>query len=142
MLLALGLAACGGGDSGSAEGGASGGSKQGEAKGGDDAKSGGGGGMGDGGEKPGGSPSSGGEAAEFKPKPHNDSGGGSQQFRQKGGDNSIQEYGAEADVGSLRVEGERSFVIYTGVGGTVLAMPMANEDGEWKVASLSGLPLS
>jgi len=136
MLLALGLAACGGGDSSSAEGGASGGSKQGEAK------SGGGGGKGDGGQKSGGSPSNGGGAAEFKPKPHNDSGGGSQQFRQKGGDNSIQEYGAEADVGSLRVEGERSFVIYTGVGGTVLAMPMANEDGEWKVASLSGLPLS
>jgi len=213
MLLALGLAACGGGDSSSAEGGASGGSKQGEAK------SGGGGGKGDGGQKSGGSPSNGGGAAEFKPKPHNDSGGGSQQFRQKGGDNSIQEFGTEADpeefdaaaaalhnfldaraegnwgaacdymskavvesfeklatqakqieetscagilerltnpaarksmraeaekadVGSLRVEGERSFVIYTGVGGTVLAMPMANEDGEWKVASLSGLPLS
>ena len=213
LLLALGLAACGGGDSSSAEGGASGGSKQGEAK------SGGGGGKGDGGEKSGGSPSNGGEAAEFKPKPHDDSGGGSQQFRQKGGDNSVQEFGeeageeefnaaavalhnfldaraagnwgaaceymsksvvesfeklaaqakqieetscaailgkltnpaakksmkteaAKADVGSLRVEGDRSFVIYTGIGGTVMAMPMANEGGEWKVASLAGTPLS
>jgi len=33
-------------------------------------------------------------------------------------------------------------IIYTGIGGTVLAMPMANEDGDWKVASLSGVPLS
>jgi len=48
----------------------------------------------------------------------------------------------KANVGSLRVEGDRSFVIYTGVKGTVLAMPMANEGGEWKVASLAGTPLS
>ena len=49
---------------------------------------------------------------------------------------------AKANVGSLRVEGDRSFVIYTGVKGTVLAMPMANEDGDWKVASLAGTPLN
>ena len=48
----------------------------------------------------------------------------------------------KANVGSLRVEGERSFVIYTGIDGTVLAMPMANEGGDWKVASLAGTPLS
>jgi hypothetical protein len=48
---------------------------------------------------------------------------------------------AKADVGSLRVEGDRSFVIYTGIKGDVLAMPMANESGEWKVASLAGTPL-
>ena len=221
LLLAFGLAACGGGGgegsgSTSAEAGdrkqpqggsADAGSKQGGAKGGK------------GGEgEPEGS-SGEGEAAGFTPRPHNDSGGGSQQFRQKGGDNSVQDFGAEADpeefnaaavalhnfldaraeghwaaaceymskavvesfeklatqakqieetscagilekltnpaakksmkaeaanadVGSLRVEGERSFVIYTGIGGTVLAMPMANEGGEWKVASLAGTPLS
>jgi len=222
LLLAFGLAACGGGGgegsgSTSAEAGgqaqpqggsADAGSKQGGAKGGK------------GGEgEPEGPSGKGGEAAEFTPKPHNDSGGGSQQFRQRGGDNSVQEFGTEADpeefdaaaaalhnfldaraegnwgaaceymaksvvesfeklasqsgqingqdcgailgklinpaakksmraeaekadVGSLRVEGDRSFVIYTSVSGTVLAMPMANEDGEWKVASLSGVPLS
>ena len=47
----------------------------------------------------------------------------------------------KADVRSLRSEGERAFVIYTGIRGTVLAMPMANEGGDWKVASLSGTPL-
>lgn len=159
------------------------------------------------------------EAAEFAPKQHHDSGGGSSQFIVKGGDNSIQEFGEEADsgefaaaatalhdfldaraegnwaaaceymskgivesfeklaaqakqaegmscagilesltnpaaagamkqeaekadVGSLRVEGERSFVIYTGTEGTVLAMPMTQEDGDWKVASIAGTPLN
>ena len=48
----------------------------------------------------------------------------------------------KANVGSLRVEGDRSFVIYKGVKGTVLAMPMANESGDWKVASLAGTPLN
>jgi hypothetical protein len=36
------------------------------------------------------------EASEFVPKPHSDSGGGAKPFVVKGGDNSIQEYGAEA----------------------------------------------
>lgn len=35
------------------------------------------------------------QKAAFTPKPHHDSGGGSGQFRTKGGDNSIQEYGDE-----------------------------------------------
>ena len=160
-----------------------------------------------------------GEATEFTPKQHSDSGGGSQQYVQKGGDNSVQEFGKEADqqefnaaavalhdfldaraegnwaaacdymsksvvesfeklaaqakqlkdtscagilekltnpaaksamkqeaeqadVGSLRVEGDRSFVIYRGPKGTVLAMPMADEGGDWKVASLAGTPLN
>jgi|SRR5680860_558004 len=221
LLLAFGLAACGGGggegsgstaaeagDRTQSQGGSGdAGSKQGEAKGGK------------GGEGESEGSSGKGEAAEFTPKPHNDSGGGSQQYVQKGGDNSVQEFGEEADekefnaaavalhnlldaraegnwaaacdymsksvvesfeklaaqakqlkdtscagilekltnpaaksamkqeaekanVGSLRVEGDRSFVIYTGISGTVLAMPMANEDGDWKVASLSGVPLS
>lgn len=48
----------------------------------------------------------------------------------------------KADVGSLRTKGEQSFLIYTGTGGAVLAMPMANEGGDWKVASLAGTPLN
>jgi hypothetical protein len=159
------------------------------------------------------------DASDFTPKQHDDSGGGAEQFVQKGGDNSIQEFGEEADssefeaaaiavhnfldaraegnwaaaceymsngivesfkqlasqakeveetncagilealtnpaakasmkaeaeqadIGSLRTEGERAFVIYTGVEGTIFAMPMASEDGDWKVASLAGTPLS
>lgn len=218
LLVALGLVACGGSDDSSStntEAGSQGqaesnsgssASKQGDTKSGDEGKS----GSGDEGS---------GEAAKFVPKQHNDSGGGSTQFKVKGGDNSVQEFGEEADaselnaaavalhnfldaraegnwaaacdymskgvlksfetlverakqiedtscagileklvnpaakssmkaeaekanVGSLRVEGEQSFVIYTGIDGTVLAMPMANEDGSWKVASLAGTPLS
>ena len=159
------------------------------------------------------------EASEFVPKHHTDSGGGSKQFRVKGGDNSVQEFGGEADtseldkaatalhnfldaraagdwgaacsymsksivesfeklaaqakqlkntscaeilgkltnpaakrellaeaakadIGSLRIEDERAFVIYTGTDKTILAMPMANEGGAWKVASLAGTPLN
>lgn len=159
------------------------------------------------------------DAGDFVPEDHDDSGGGSAQFKVEGGDNSVQEFGqeadseeldaaaaalhnfldaraegnwaaaceymsksmtesfenlalrakgaeatscsailekltnsaaeqsmkeeaAKADVGSLRIEDERAFVIYTGVDGTVMAMPMANEDGDWKVASLAGTPLS
>ncbi|HEX6688040.1 MAG TPA: hypothetical protein VF085_05170 [Solirubrobacterales bacterium] len=224
LLVALGLAACGGSDSsGSTATGASGpsqaesnsdggGSKQ------SDATTGGEGTSGSGGAGTGGS-GAGGNAADFVPRHHNDSGGGSRQFEVKGGDNSVQEFGAEADtseldaaatalhnfldaraegnqaaaceymskpaieslqelvsgatriedkscagilekvtnpaaekamkaeaakadVGSLRVEGDQSFVIYTGIAGTVMAMPMANEDGDWKVTSLAGTPLS
>jgi hypothetical protein len=159
------------------------------------------------------------EAAEFVPKHHQDAGGGSKQYVTKGGDNSVQEYGKEADsqefnaaavslhdfldaraegnwaaacdymaksvvesfeklaaqakqiedkscagilekltnpaakaelkkeaekadVGSLRTEGDRSFVIYTGLEGAVLAIPMTNEGGKWKVASIAGTPLN
>jgi hypothetical protein len=165
------------------------------------------------------SQSGGGDASDFTPKKHKDTGGGAEQFKVKGGDNSVQEFGeeadpeefdeaavalhkfldaraegnwaaacrymsttviesfeklaaqakqiedtscggilekltnpaakrsmkeeaAKADVGSLRIEDERAFLIYTGIDGTVLAMPMANEDGDWKVASLAGTPLS
>jgi hypothetical protein len=225
LLLAAGLAACGGGDNSSStevgaqvqsEGKSSGGaSKQSEAdNGGDEGKSGSAGG--DGNSE---SPSSAGSASSFVPKHHKDSGGGSEQFKVKGGDNSVQEFGAEADtseldaaatalhdfldaraegnwaaacnymsksvtesfeklaaqggakgdtscaatleklinpnakalmkaeaakadVGSLRIEGGQAFVIYTGTEGTVLAMPMANEGGAWKVAGLAGTPLS
>jgi hypothetical protein len=170
------------------------------------------------GAKSNGEPASEGTTA-FKPRRHHDSGGGSAQYRVKGGDNSIQEFGSEvegsefeaaaaalhdfldaraagdwaatcsymsksvvesldklaaqakqgegascaevlakltnpaaessmkaeanqANVGSLRAEGERAFLIYRGAGKTVLAMPMADESGAWKVASLAGTPLS
>jgi hypothetical protein len=166
-----------------------------------------------GGEQAGGSGDS-----SFVPKQHDDSGGGSAQFRVKGGDNSVQEFGQEADgferaeaatalhdfldarasedwqsacsiltkeirksleelarqggqvedtscagilakltnraalpalrseaaradVGSLRIEGDRAFILYRS-GDTVLTVPMANEDGGWKVASLAGSPLN
>ena len=224
LLVALGLAACGGDDDSGSTTAADAGS-QGQAEG-DGSKQGdagqsGGGGSGDDQKGSGGGDSggSGSDASDFTPKQHNDSGGGAQQFRQKGGDNSVQEFGeeageeefdaaavalhnfldaraegnwtaacdymskaivesfeklasqakqieetscagilekltnpaakksmkaeaAKANVGSLRVEGDRSFVIYTGIGGTILAMPMANEDGDWKVASLAGTPLN
>lgn len=167
----------------------------------------------------GGGGQSGGDASDFVPRKHNDSGGGAEKFKVKGGDNSIQEFGeeanseefdaaaaalhnfldaraegnwaaacqhmssaviesfeklaaqakqiddtscgailvqltnpaaapelrkeaAKANVRSLRIEGGRAFVIYTGVEGTVYAIPMANEEGDWKVASLAGTPLS
>jgi len=231
LLVALGLAACGGGDDSGSTAADAGSqnqaesteaSKQGDGGKSDEGKSGSGdsqGGSDGSGNGDGQSGGSGSGSNGFTPKQHNDSGGGSQQFRQKGGDNSVQEFGAEAgeeefdaaavalhnfldaraegnwgaacdymskaivesfeklaaqakqieetscagilekltnpaakksmkaeaekaNVGSLRVEGDRSFVIYTGIGGTVLAMPMANEDGDWKVASLAGTPLN
>lgn len=108
LLLAFGLAACGGGDSGStsseteataqeqAEGGASGGSSQSEEKNGGKkgtgAKEGKSAGSQDGGGK------SGSSTTTFVPKHHTDSGGGSAKFVKKGGDNSVQEFGGEADT--------------------------------------------
>lgn len=157
-------------------------------------------------------------AADFTPKQHQDSGGGAAQYQVKGGDNSVQEFGqeadgsdfeaaatalhnfldaraegnwaaacqymskstieslerfasqtkssdkscgailaqitnpaakqslveeaAKADIGSLRTEGNRAFLIYTAGGKTILAVSMANEGGQWKVASLAGTPLN
>jgi len=54
----------------------------------------------------------------------------------------MKEEAQKADLGSLRIEGDRAFVIYSGPGKTILAMPMANEEGAWKVASLAGTPLN
>jgi hypothetical protein len=43
------------------------------------------------------------------------------------------------DAGSLRHDGEQAFLIYYGAPDkTVYAMPLAEEDGEWKVGALSG----
>lgn len=237
LLLAIGLAACGGGgdDSSSTAGQATtqaesgsgeGNSSQGADKSGKETKSGSGSGSqaagksdGGDGSSAGGSSSGGGKkASEFVPKPHSDSGGGSSQYKTKGGDNSIQEYGQEAegsefeaaatalhnfldaraeenwaaaceylsqttkdgfqklaaqakpgidtscggilealtnpeakqaikaeaeqaDARSLRTEGERGFLIYTATEGTAFSMPMVNEGGAWKVASLAGSPI-
>jgi hypothetical protein len=209
LLLAFGVAACGGGDDSDSTTEASG-QQQSQA---DSASQGGEAGSGE-------SDSSSGDSADGDAsESHNDSGGGSGQFKVKGGDNSVQEFGeeanaeefdaaavalhdfldaraegdweatceyvassvteafeklaeqakqiegtscsdilenltnpaaiplfkeeaAKANVGSLRVDDEKAFVIYTGTKGTVMAIPMANEDGEWKVASLAGTPLS
>jgi hypothetical protein len=217
-LLALGLAACGGGSSSAPTGSSS---VQAEGKPNREARTGAenGGDKGDS-ETPG-KPESGGDesATSFKPKRHHDSGGGSTPYRVQGGDNSIQNFGAEAEgsefeqvaaalhdfldaravgdwaaacsymsksvvesferlaaqakqtagascakvvgeltspaakpamkaeaakanVRSLRIEGERAFLIYTGDEKTVLAMPMTHEGGAWKVASLVGTPIS
>jgi hypothetical protein len=48
---------------------------------------------------------------------------------------------AQANVGSLRFEGERAFLIYRGAAKQVYAIAMVKQGGEWKVASLSGTPL-
>ena len=228
LLLAVGLAACGGDESststdasgqGQAEAKSGTASTEGDGRGSNEGKSGDGGpksaGSSDGGE---GQPD-GGSAADFVPRQHTDSGGGSEQYQVKGGDNSVQEFGEEAedpefeaaaaalhnffdaraegnwaaaceymsaamiesfeelakaakqiddsscgsilagltnpaakasmkteaeeaDIGSLRVEDDRSFLIYTTGGDVILAMPMANEDGAWRVASLTGTPLN
>jgi len=45
------------------------------------------------------------------------------------------------DAGSLRIEGERAFLIYYGAGKTVYAISMAEQAGDWKVAALAGVPL-
>lgn len=48
----------------------------------------------------------------------------------------------DVDVGSLRVEDERAFILYEGAAGETYTVNMADEDGEWKVASLAPVPLS
>lgn len=42
------------------------------------------------------------------------------------------------DAGSLRQDGEQAFLIYHGAGDTAYAMPLRQEDGEWKVGALGG----
>jgi len=217
FLLAVGLVACGGGgdDSGSTSAEAAGQttseSPSSSKPSGDENKAG----------KEGHSEASrseGDEAAGFVPKHHNDSGGGAAQYKEKGGDNSVQEFGDEAesgefeavavalhnfldaraeqnwaatcdyiaanliesfeklsaqakqledkscagvleklvnpaakglikaeaeqaDVRSVRIEGDRAFVIYTATDGAVMLLPMVSEDGAWKASSLAGSPL-
>lgn len=49
---------------------------------------------------------------------------------------------AVADVGALRVEGERAFVLFHGAQGVDYFMPMVREGGEWKVAALAPSAIS
>lgn len=48
----------------------------------------------------------------------------------------------QANVRSLRIEGEQAFALYTAPDAHIYSMPMVNEDGAWKVASLAGYPLN
>jgi hypothetical protein len=216
FLAAAGLAACGGSDSGTNGGSATtqststaqGGQAKDGQNGGEQARTKGESGGGEGSGKP---------APGEVSTPLKVSGGGSGQFRSKGGDNSVQEFGEEAseseleeaaealhgfyvaraeedwptactylaksvvqqlerlasqssslkskgcaailqaftrplpaavrrettlvDAGSLRTEGEQSFLIYRGEGGDVYAMTMRQEDGAWKVGLLAATPL-
>ena len=45
---------------------------------------------------------------------------------------------AIADVGSLRSNGSRGFILYHGANKTDYAMPMTLEDGSWKVSAIEG----
>lgn len=44
---------------------------------------------------------------------------------------------AVADVAALRTEGARAFLLFHGAHGTAYFMPMASEDGTWKVAAIA-----
>jgi hypothetical protein len=48
---------------------------------------------------------------------------------------------AEADVGSLRLQGDRGFLLYHGPGGLGYAFPVVQEGGEWKLAAPDATPL-
>ena len=48
--------------------------------------------------------------------------------------------GAQADVASLRVQGDRGMVLYRGAGGQGYAMPMVREEGGWRVSAPAGTP--
>jgi hypothetical protein len=52
------------------------------------------------------------------------------------------EEAAQADVGALRTEGDRAFLLYHGARSTDYAISMAREGGAWKVEALAGVPLS
>ena len=54
----------------------------------------------------------------------------------------VREESTIVDAGSLRLEGERAFLIYRGAKENLFAMPMAAEDDGWKVAALAPAPLS
>jgi hypothetical protein len=48
---------------------------------------------------------------------------------------------AEVDVGSLRVQGGRGFLLYHGPRGVDFAMPVVLEGGEWRLAAPDATPL-
>lgn len=222
-LVALLLAACGSSDSGSSDSSSTEGpattetnAQNGEPAGGSHGENDAGGGQP---EQSSPGKNTTGFTAEEVETPLKVSGGGSEQFRGKGGDNSIQEYGEESgeselqeaaevvhdffvaravgdwakacsylsksmleqleqlaasstelkdrgcasfleaftgklaapawrettavDAGSLRLDGEQAFLIYYGEPDkTIFAMPLAQEDGTFKVGALAGNPLS
>jgi hypothetical protein len=45
--------------------------------------------------------------------------------------------GAEIEAGSLRRQGAKGYLIYSGSGEVVYAMPLDQEDDEWRVAAIS-----
>ncbi len=47
------------------------------------------------------------------------------------------EEAAEAEIGALRVEGDRAFLLFHGAHDADYYMPMAQEGGEWKVAAIA-----
>lgn len=48
---------------------------------------------------------------------------------------------AKADVGALRIEGDRAFLLFRGAHRTNYFMPMAREGGRWKVAAIAASAL-
>jgi hypothetical protein len=46
-----------------------------------------------------------------------------------------------ARVAGLRAQGERGFILYRGAQDAGYFMPMAHENGQWKVAAIAGSPL-
>lgn len=49
---------------------------------------------------------------------------------------------AVAEVGALRVEGQRAFLLFHGAGGADYFMPVARQGSAWKVAAIAPSPLS
>jgi len=54
----------------------------------------------------------------------------------------LQEEAEQADVASLRVEGDSGYIIYRAAKGSVVTIPMVEEDGDWKVSGLGGTPIA
>lgn len=48
---------------------------------------------------------------------------------------------ATADIGSVRVDGDRAFVLYWGAGKERLVLPIVRENGQWRIAALGASPL-
>jgi hypothetical protein len=122
-LLALSLVACGSSDSGSSGSNSTGGPTSAQ----DNGSGGGTEGENDAGEsqpEEGGNSGAGKSSSDFTPEevetPLKVSGGGSEQFRTRGGDNSIQEFGAESDESELQAAAE-----------TVHSFFVARASGDW-----------
>jgi hypothetical protein len=52
------------------------------------------------------------------------------------------EEAAEAQVGALRIEGDRAFLLFRGAHGSDYFMPMVREGGAWKVAAIAASAVS